>query len=572
MKRFFILNLGAFMAICLVGVMIIKTNVVFATMEESDSLDDDGGGIIVEPEIEYELPELFINAINPGYTIDGISNVGEMIELGRMGSDVPLSLAGTAIGYTNSSGNYSVIYEFPEHSWMTGERLLLRLASSLQSELAAGIYTKTLAFKAGLTLLFDDEIVDEVCWNGKTGCYKGFDSANPTSLVRDLKTGEFVHIENYEPVFREEDYYIENIEDEDDSGEETGDGGVDKENDGESDDVNDENDNTDDGSVGSDSENDNDEEKATGEDLNPSCPKLSFTEVLAYYVESPAEQFVEIYNDSDKEIILDGCRIFYKNKEYALSGAVRSKEYFVYHPDGFRLTKNPSKENTIGLVGSKGELIDELTYYNGQRKGVTYALIRDEDEMEWMQTYSATPGAENVYQQYRSCEEGKVINELTGNCVKEQVEVIKICPEGYFLNAATGRCKKEQVLIEKTCKEGYYLNESTGRCRKIAEEATTKICNEGYYLNPLTGRCKKIVVEEEKTCKEGYYLNPLTGRCKKVQENTGASYEITPSTGEEKSNFVALYAVIGVVALGAIYIIYEYRKGIGRFIRRILRK
>ena len=548
-----------------VGLTIINLSLVFGAITEVFAVDYDVGEVVMEePEIEFELPEIFINAVNPGYTINGISNVGEMIELGRRESDTPISLAGTAIGYTNSSGNYSILFEFPENTSMTGERLLLKLASSPQSELAAMTYTKTLAFKAGLTLLIDDEIVDEVCWSGKAGCYKAFDSANPTTLVRDLTTGEFTHVSDYEPVFDEGSLVIESDEGDDEPVEESGSGVSDG----------DDGSDVDESEEGSDSEygEPEDEEGDTEEIVETVCPTLSFTEILAYYVESNAEQFVEIYNDSDEEVSLDGCRILYRKKEYELSGVVEAKGYFVYHPDGFKLTKNPSKENTIGLVDVKGTIVDELVYYNGQRKGVAYALVKDGDEVEWMQTYLATPGAENIYQQFRSCEEGKVINELTGNCVKEQVEVIKICPEGYYLNEATGRCKKEQVLIEKTCKDGYYLNESTGRCRKIATETAVKICNEGYYLNPLTGRCKKIVVEEEKTCKEGYYLNPLTGRCKKNQENTGATYEITPSSGEEKSSFVAPYAVLGVVAVGVAYIIYEYRKGIGRFFRRVFKR
>ena len=80
-------------------------------------------------EVGWNAPSIYIRAINPGYTIDNKSNVGEMIELARRNSDEPISLAGATVGYTNSSGNYSILFEFPESSWMTGETLLLRLAS-----------------------------------------------------------------------------------------------------------------------------------------------------------------------------------------------------------------------------------------------------------------------------------------------------------------------------------------------------------------------------------------------------------------------------------------------------------
>ena len=47
-----------------------------------------------------DLPEIYIKAVNPGYTIDGTQNVGEMIEIGRKNSDTPTSLAGMTLSYT----------------------------------------------------------------------------------------------------------------------------------------------------------------------------------------------------------------------------------------------------------------------------------------------------------------------------------------------------------------------------------------------------------------------------------------------------------------------------------------
>ena len=118
-------------------------------------------------------------------------------------------------------------------------------------------------------------------------------------------------------------------------------------------------------------------------------------------------------------------------------------------------------------------------------------------------TYAPTPGAPNNYQEFKTCEEGKVINTATGNCVK-------------------------------------------------ATSVTEKVCKEGYYLNILTGRCKKVESTTEKTCKEGYYLNPETNRCRKIQDNTGADYSLEPENYEESSSFVALYAVLGVLGAGGI--------------------
>ena len=85
-------------------------------------------------------------------------------------------------------------------------------------------------------------------------------------------------------------------------------------------------------------------------------------------------------------------------------------------------------------------------------------------------------------------------------------------------------------------------------------------------------RCKKYESVTEKTCKEGYYLNPDTGRCRKIQENNGADYSLEPENYEEKSSFVALYVVLGVMGLGVIYLVYEFKDEILKFVGKILRK
>ncbi len=418
-------------------------------------------------EINEKIPEIYIKAINPGYVVDGKNNVGEMIEIGRKNSDAPVPLAGITVGYTNSSGNYSTLVEFPEHSLMTGETLLLRLASSPDSELAAVNYTKTLAFKGGLELRNGDEVMDSVCWTGKDECYRDFKSAGPTMLVRNLETGDFEHLDlmEYEVNYDAESYYVETSK----------------------------------------------EEEGYGR-MASQCRGLQFSEILSYYESSKSEQFIEFYNAGAEQILLDGCQVRYKNKNYNLSGVVGAEEYYVYYPSGFSLTKNPTNSNLLEIIDVDGTVVDMLTYPNGQRKGTSYILVGYDGlgEEIWKVTYTPTPGEPNNYQEFKACEAGKVLNEATGNCVK-------------------------------------------------ATAVTEKICKEGYYLNILTGRCNKIKTTEEKTCKEGYELNPETGRCRKIKDNNGADYSLTPENYEEQSSFVALYAVIGIVVVGLIYLIYEFR-------------
>ena len=437
-------------------------------------------GEAVAEEATGTLPEIYIKAVNPGYTVDGMQNVGEMIEIGRKNSDTPISLAGLTIDYTNSSGNTVTLADFSKYTWTAGETILLRLASSPGNELAQVRYTKTLAFKAGpLVLKQGDEILDLVCWLGGKSCYAAFSSSKPTSLVRNVATGDFEHVSDYEPE-------INGVLDFDD---EEGDVEV--------------------------------------HEMISVCRGVVFSEILSYYETLQSEQFIELYNNSTENVSLDGCFVKYKNKMYPLSGMIMADGYFVRLLNDFKLTKNPASSGVLELIDADGAVLDKLVYPNGQRRGTSYAFIGYDDSGSeiWKVTYAPTPGEPNNYQEFKTCEAGKVLNEATGNCVKATASI------------------------------------------------SEKVCAEGQYLNILTGRCKKIPVNSSgvKECKEGYYLNEETGRCRKLHNNNGADYALVSETYSESSSFVALYLILGVVGAGLVYIIYEFRREIWKFVRRFKR-
>ena len=362
------------------------------------------------------LPELYIKAINPGYATDG--NVGEFIELGKSPSLSSLSLAGFVLSYTNSSGNSVILYEFPEGSWMTGESILLRLASSSGSELANLTYAKTLALKAGPLMITSGEtIIDSVCWNGKDGCQTEFKSSKPTTLVRDTETNEFSHQEIYEPTFRANKYQIVSEPEPELMSPTTA-----------------------------------EPEPALITKLKPEplstphCKGLEFSEIYTYYESDQSEQFIEFFNPTKEPVTLDGCNIKYKSRFYPLNGVVMPESYYVRELPDFTLTKNPIRSNLIEVIDEDNSVATSLTYFAGQKKATSYAKIGE----EYKTTYNITPGSENVYQKFRNCEEGKVINEKTGNCIKNTVAnttattSTKTCPEGKYLNPLTGRCKNIQ--------------------------------------------------------------------------------------------------------------------------------
>jgi hypothetical protein len=265
----------------------------------------------------------------------------------------------------------------------------------------------------------------------------------------------------------------------------------------------------------------------------PSCKGLIFSEVFSYFEIDYGEQFVELYNPTDEIIEVESCKVRYKNKNYAMSGELKPREYWVYQNVDLQLTKNPTSSNVVSLIDSNGAEVASLTYYGGQKKLVSYAwfgVAGDGSEI-WKQTYAVTPGEENVYQQFKSCPVGKVINPLTGNCINFfEDEALPDCPAGKFRNPETNRCKSYETVA-----------------------GILKPCEEGYYRNPETNRCKKIAVATASLtpCKEGYERNPETNRCRQIRENNGADYGIEPATYADASKFAA-YGALAVIVGGGV--------------------
>lgn len=486
--------------------------------------------------------KIAIRAINPGYNIDAGKNAGELIELVNLTGSFEVdeesgevvrsdfsevALDNLAIIYTAkpgtgmTDGKSTVLYRFPEGSKMTGESVLLRYREAPEATEGSAdlFYDTSIAMTGTVSLVlttadFDaskvpdnspvsayGEVINSVCFLGGEGCLPIFSttvkSRSYTTIVREMETGEYVHTNDY--VARYDTNYaglylppVENMLDGGSMADETNSG------------------------------------ISSG---GSQCVGLQFSEILSYYDAEPTEQFIELYNGSDAPMQLLGCQVKYKNKAYALVASeftLPASEYYVMRPE-FRLTKNPNTENTLELVDTDSTTIAKMSYPHGQKKSASYALMgyNADGTENWVITYAQTPGSANVYQEYKSCPAGKVINEATGNCVK----------------AAT-----------------------------VA--STLADCPEGKYRNPATGRCKNI--ESDSTtaeCKEGYERNPETNRCRKIKSNDGADYPVVPITGvTEQATFIALWAIGGIAAIGLGYVAFQFRKEILYFFRKMLAK
>lgn len=412
-----------------------------------------------------------IYAFNPGYTVDGVGNIDDFVELRNIGESTQ-SLTGVELRY-----NGSRIYSFGDSDMAESGSILLKYRSSPNNTEADGEYSANLAMDKGILELYrGSELLDSICW-GSEGCFDNFNkvATKTKSLVRceDCEQG-WEYISGYEPEY----------------------GGLSR------------------------------TSVATPEKPVAQCKNLEFSEILTYYSLDASEQFIELFNYGNTGIDLYGCLLRYKSKNYTLSGYVGAQSYVVLRDFGVTLTKNPTSSNILEILDENGEVVAKLTYYKGQKKDTSYAKVlpQDGDEIAWAITYRPTPGMANIYQEYRSCEAGKVINEDTGNCVKAPVAV------------------------------------------------EPKTCAEGQFLNPLTNRCKKIVETTTTECKEGYERNPLTNRCRLIRANNGADLPPTPPTYSNRTAFVGLGAVVATVVLCAGYACWQFRKEIGRFAKDIWAK
>ena len=429
-----------------------------------------------------------IKAFHPGHTsAEGVRDSGELIELVALEPTTFTSLAGLSIDYTNKNGNRSNIVRFPEGSGMSGEHILLRLARSPEASEADLTYTTNISASDGvLELSYQGALVERFCWGSiDSTCLANFSKTPLSLIIQDLSTGIFFHNENYTPHYDSlNPTYIPPPP-----------------------------------SISPD------------ESLPAQCLGLQFSELLSYYEDSQSEQFIEFYNSTEEPITLDGCAIRYKKKLYYLSGIVPPAAYHTRSVNDFTLTKDPTSSNLLELIDVNTATIDTLEYFHGQKKSTSYAFFGYlvNGASDWRITYQPTPGAPNIYQQYRTCPAGKVINETTGNCVK----------------ATT------------------------------LENALTD-CPAGKYRNPITGRCKSYTSQTITECKPGYERNPETNRCRKIKDNTGASFALLPQTAEERSRFVAIGAVALIVVLGLSYVVFQFRheikKGIKKIFSRWLRK
>lgn len=308
-----------------------------------------------------------------------------------------------------------------------------------------------------------------------------------------------------------------------------------------------------------------------------SCLGLRVSEIGAY----TQPQFIELTNGGTDAVQLEGCQLAVDRstvRHVLPPQLLKPGEIIVISIANTSLTL-PKTSGSVSVLSADGKVVD-VAVYGKLTKDASWALL----DGEWRQTYKPTAGTANIYQQWRDCEPGKQINELTGNCVKISAPVNQPvpCAPGYYRHPETGRCRKESAASAKTatkkslapCKEGQYRSEATGRCRSIASAAakTLKPCKDGYFRSPETGRCRKIAADKDvlKQCAEGYERNPVTKRCRKIRATTAPTVGFSPQAVQEVAGSTWGWWVFGGASLLAAGIgAWYYRWEIGQAARRV---
>ncbi|MFV0484896.1 MAG: hypothetical protein ACK5MU_01540 [Candidatus Saccharimonadales bacterium] len=348
MKKYF--------AVCLILLEVLLSGVVWAE-NASDDMN--------------MSPQLMISAVNAGYTEGETKQNYDFVEIYNTTGE-PVSLDSVRLEYLNSAGNAGGEISFGVGMELNAEYLVLGFAKSPQYVGSDANYlygfggASGLASTAGVLRLYDsDALLDEICW-GNAVCSDGYSKFGTTyetntslrrcivdGLVEKCEDGRGLEMTKYYPMISDAALYYKEAE-----------------------------------------------------MPEPQCAGLIFSEVYSYFETEAAEQFVEIHNPTDDIVTLAGCMIEYKGKNYEMSGEVFSGEYYVYQNLEMKLTKNPSSSNEILLIDVDGTEVASVEYYYGQKRGTSFAWFED----GWKQTYARTYGVENIWQEFRSCAVGKIIN------------------------------------------------------------------------------------------------------------------------------------------------------------------
>ncbi|MDZ7785882.1 MAG: lamin tail domain-containing protein [Candidatus Saccharibacteria bacterium] len=334
---------------------------------------------------------------------------------------------------------------------------------------------------------------------------------------------------------------------------------------GDSDDPDDEsNDDNGDDSEDPDSSKDNDDENEDTENEPPAntCEKVRLSEIGAYL----DEQFIEVYNTSDEAVSLKGCQLQTNRSDETYVFGDKTMELQSYSAvliENTELTLTKTTTGTVYVLSEDGSVEVDEQYYEDLKSETSWAWFGDG---QWEQTFTTTPGGENVRRELRPCPEGKKRHPETRRCrtIETEESSLKPCDPDQERNPETNRCRKIDAGSSdlEPCGPGRERNPSTNRCRSIGGDSRELVpCDDDQERNPETNRCRLInSTSELKPCGEGRERNPETNRCRNVASaSTVSGMDVrdvaSTNTGTPTSWWFAGF----MVAFATAYGLWEWR-------------
>jgi len=167
-----------------------------------------------------------------------------------------------------------------------------------------------------------------------------------------------------------------------------------------------------------------DKEEKQNQNINDKNDEINYDILITEFLPNPVgrdeNEFIEIYNNSEKELSLENLFLVVGNKKIKLSGKIKPHEYLVFYKKdyGFNI-RNKGEE--IKIITDKDEQIFSIKYSTNAPQGKSFSR---NEEGKWYWTIPS-PGKPNIFSQdeENSIEEinneGKIYEALS---IKENLE------------------------------------------------------------------------------------------------------------------------------------------------------
>ncbi|MCK4592075.1 lamin tail domain-containing protein [Candidatus Parcubacteria bacterium] len=304
------------------------------------------------------------------------------------------------------------------------------------------------------------------------------------------------------------------------------------------------------------SDNDGEQDGSTQETgANSSIPKIIITEFLPNPEDSDRDnEFIEIYNDGDAEVNLDGWTLEDKIgriKKFVIPDRteINAGKYKAFYSDETRITLNNSGDGVV-LRDNKDNIIDESPVSDSVKEEQSYALDKNGS---WVLTLRPTPGRENIIKA-----EEKIISEKTNE--KKDSESLKDSeskeqnyetsdaqdgstqarlPDGQEYGANNGYDYSDKIVVSEIYPNPFGRDNREGNYEwiELYNNSDKDVNLKGWQIDDILGKGSKAhIIKENKIIKARSFAVFENIQTKIMLNNSGDEINILWPDGEVVDN------------------------------------